>query len=642
MTTSYPGVYMQEVSSGVRPIQAASTSTAAFLGEAARGPIGVPVRVVNFTEFQATFGGFLEQAFLAHAVFQFFNNGGSQCYVVRVARNPVSASATIVHRGDTPHESLKITASSPGIWGNGLEVEVADSAKDPDNCFDLVVYLTSSGRRQQVERLSDLSMDPDSASFVATVARIRSSYITVDVVADPQTSVAGFAQGVPIGAADAGSLLDAAHRTLQISLNADGFQTINLADADLSTLEKIRAALQTAITQVIPRRLAADANPYPNATVTLDGAGDAQALRVTSGTTGPQSSVEIRPADTSGQDAARLLRLYPPAKTVGGAAILRPSAAGNPYLIGDGVPNDQLKNPVKGTDGDTMQSNDYTGAFSALDTVRDISLVAVPGVGAEDVVAEGMNYCGVRRPLSDCFFIADMSQQDRTPGQVVQWQNHLSVANSYGAVYYPWLQMADPNGGPDAVEVPPSGFVAGVYARTDAQRGVWKTPAGSQASVAGSVGLARELTDVEHGNLNTAEKSVCVIRHFPASGTVIWGGRTLSGSDAEWRYISPRRMAIFLRKSIFDGIQWAVFEPNDEPLWSQLRLNLNAFMMTLFRKGAFQGSTPDQAFFVKVDAETTTQADIDAGVVNILVGFAPLKPAEFVVVQLSQKAGQAG
>jgi Bacteriophage tail sheath protein len=641
MTTSYPGVYMQEVSSGVRPIQAASTSTAAFLGEAARGPIGVPVRVVNFTEFQATFGGFLEQTFLAHAVFQFFNNGGSQCYVVRVARNPVSASATIVHEGDTPHESVKITASTPGTWGNDLEVEVADSAKDPDNCFDLVVYLTSSGRRQQVERLSDLSMDPDSASFVTTVARTGSRYLTVDIVADPQTSVAGFAQGAPIATADAGSLLDATHRTLQVSLNADGFQAVDLTGADLSTLEKIRAALQTAITRISPLRLAADANPYPDATVTLDGAGDPQALQVTSGKTGPRSSVEIRPAEATGQDAARLLRLYPPAKTVGGAAVLRPSSAGNPYLIGDGKPSDQLKNPVPGTDGDTLQSSDYTSAFSALDTVRDVSLVAVPGVGAEEVVGEGMNYCGVRRPLSDCFFIADMPQQDQTPKDVADWQDNLSVANSYGAVYYPWLRMADPNGGPEAVEVPPSGFVAGVYARTDAQRGVWKTPAGSQASVAGSVGLARELTDVEQGNLNTADKSVCVIRHFPASGTVIWGGRTLS-SDAEWRYISPRRMAIFLRKSIFDGIQWAVFEPNDEPLWSQLRLNLNAFMMTLFRKGAFQGSTPDQAFFVKVDAETTTQADIDAGQVNILVGFAPLKPAEFVVVQLSQKAGQAG
>jgi phage tail sheath protein FI len=183
--------------------------------------------------------------------------------------------------------------------------------------------------------------------------------------------------------------------------------------------------------------------------------------------------------------------------------------------------------------------------------------------------------------------------------------------------------------------------VAGIYARTDTQRGVWKTPAGIQASVAGSVGLTRELTDVEHGVVNKPEKSICVIRHFPASGTVVWGGRTLS-SDSEWRYISPRRMAIFLRRSIFDGIQWAVFEPNDEPLWSQLRLNLNAFMMTLFRKGAFQGATPSQAFFVKVDSETTTQADIDDGVVNILVGFAPLKPAEFVVVQLSQKAGQSG
>jgi phage tail sheath protein FI len=202
--------------------------------------------------------------------------------------------------------------------------------------------------------------------------------------------------------------------------------------------------------------------------------------------------------------------------------------------------------------------------------------------------------------------------------------------------------MPDPDGGPEAVDVPPSGFVAGIYARTDTRRGVWKTPAGNQAGVAGSVGLARQLTDVEHGNLNTHTKSVCAIRHFPAAGTVVWGGRTLSGVDREWGYIAPRRMAIFLRKSIFDGIQWAVFEPNDEPLWSQLRLNLNAFMTTLFRKGAFQGSTPAQAFFVKVDSETTSQADIDDGVVNILVGFAPLKPAEFVVVQLSQKAGQSG
>ena len=151
------------------------------------------------------------------------------------------------------------------------------------------------------------------------------------------------------------------------------------------------------------------------------------------------------------------------------------------------------------------------------------------------------------------------------------------------------------------------------------------------------MGLKTNFTDVQQGNLNP--KNINCIRQFSASGIVIWGARTIS-SDPEWRYIPVRRMSILLRVSIYNGIQWAVFEPNDEELWSQLRLNINAFMMTLYRRGAFQGSSPSQAFFVKCDGETTTQADIDQGIVNVLVGFAPLKPAEFVMVKISQKAGQ--
>jgi phage tail sheath protein FI len=642
--TTYPGVYMREVSSGVRPIQAASTSTAAFLGEAARGPIGKPVRIQNFTEFRSTFGGFLSTTYLAHAVFQFLNNGGSLCYVVRVAANAKAAAATIVHGGDTAHPALTLTASNAGVWGNALEVEVADSAADPDNLFDLVVFLTSSGSREEVERHTDLSMDPTSPSFVESVLSIRSKYLVAADVKDSVHAVAGFLEGDNVPADQVAALLKPEQRALRISLDGDGFQEITLAGESLDTMEKLRAALETAIREVIPLRLDAEQNPYPGATVTVEGTVDnaPKALRITSGKTGPQSRVAVRPAEANNRDAAKLLRLHSaPVRRVDGAAVLRPTKAGNPYLIGDGQENAHLKSPQKGTDGDTPQDDDYTAAFRLLDTVGDISLIAVPGEGSEEVVAAGLNYCGNLRPLSDCFFIADLLQQDDTPTEVEAWQTRLSGANSYGAAYYPWLRMADPNGGPEAIDVPPSGFVAGIYARTDTQRGVWKTPAGIQASVAGSVGLTRELTDVEHGILNKSPKSVCAIRHFPASGTVVWGGRTLSDGQ-EWRYIAPRRMAIFLRKSIFDGIQWAVFEPNDEPLWSQLRLNLNAFMMTLFRKGAFQGATPSQAFFVKVDSETTTQADIDDGVVNILVGFAPLKPAEFVVVQLSQKAGQPG
>ena len=216
---------------------------------------------------------------------------------------------------------------------------------------------------------------------------------------------------------------------------------------------------------------------------------------------------------------------------------------------------------------------------------------------------------------------------------------NISPRNSYGAVYAPWLLMLDPTGvSKEPIPVPPSGFVAGMYAKTDAQRGVWKAPAGTAAVLAGATGLVVNFTDVEQGDLNPV--GVNLIRQFPAAGRIMWGARTIT-SDAEWRYIPVRRMAIFLRVSIYNGIQWAVFEPNDEPLWSQLRLNIRSFMMTLFRRGAFQGSTPSQAFFVKCDSETTTQDDIDQGIVNVLVGFAPLKPAEFVMVKISQKAGQS-
>ncbi|NIQ53467.1 MAG: phage tail protein, partial [Gammaproteobacteria bacterium] len=266
-------------------------------------------------------------------------------------------------------------------------------------------------------------------------------------------------------------------------------------------------------------------------------------------------------------------------------------------------------------------------------------LIAMPGIGSEPVVDAAMNYC-VNRPLSDCFFIGDMDIATDTYTEAVTFRDTLNNPNSYGAVYFPWIYMLDPTGrSEEPIAAPPSGFIAGLYSRIDGRRGVWKTPAGTEAIVAGATGLVTHLTDVQHGDLNNHPKSVCVIRRFPTTGIVAWGGRTVS-SDPSYGYIAVRRTAIMLRVSIYNGIQWAVFEPNDEPLWAQLRLNIGTFMNTLFRQGAFQGATPDQAYFVKCDGETTTQADIDLGIVNVLVGFAPLKPAEFVVVKISQLAGQ--
>jgi len=187
----------------------------------------------------------------------------------------------------------------------------------------------------------------------------------------------------------------------------------------------------------------------------------------------------------------------------------------------------------------------------------------------------------------------------------------------------------------------PSGAVAGIFARTDAQRGVWKAPAGQEATLVGVVDLSVPLTDDENGELNPL--GINCLRAFPIVGRVVWGARTLQGADqlaSEWKYIPVRRTALFIEESLYRGTKWVVFEPNDESLWAQIRLNVGAFMHNLFRQGAFQGKSAREAYFVKCDSETTTQNDIDQGIVNILVGFAPLKPAEFVIIQIQQMAGQ--
>ncbi len=187
----------------------------------------------------------------------------------------------------------------------------------------------------------------------------------------------------------------------------------------------------------------------------------------------------------------------------------------------------------------------------------------------------------------------------------------------------------------------PCGVMAGIFSRTDATRGVWKAPAGIEATLNGVVALSVKLTDGESGQLNPL--GVNCLRSFPAIGHVVWGARTMRGADQladEWKYIPVRRTALFIEETLYRGTQWVVFEPNDEPLWAQIRLNLGAFMQNLFRQGAFQGKSPREAYFVKCDKETTNQTDINSGIVNIVVGFAPLKPAEFVVIKLQQMAGQ--
>jgi phage tail sheath protein FI len=281
-----------------------------------------------------------------------------------------------------------------------------------------------------------------------------------------------------------------------------------------------------------------------------------------------------------------------------------------------------------------------------LEDVDLFNLVCVFGMAAADyqtVYSDILGYCVERR----AFLLVDPPATWTHASLVGNPATKLGEVNLTGkaarnaAVFYPQLLQANPLHNGQIEPFAASGALAGAMARTDGDRGVWKAAAGIDATISGAFGLADNLTDAENGVLNQA--GINALRTFPVYGQVVWGARTLRGADRaadEYKYVPVRRTALFLEESLYRGLQWVVFEPNDEPLWAQIRLNVGAFLQSLFRQGAFQGKTPAEAYFVKCDKDTTTQDDINKGIVHIVVGFAPLKPAEFVIVQLQQIAGQ--
>jgi phage tail sheath protein FI len=296
--------------------------------------------------------------------------------------------------------------------------------------------------------------------------------------------------------------------------------------------------------------------------------------------------------------------------------------------------------------GDQSQK---TGIF-ALEKADLFNMLCIPpdtraGDTAPPVWQAALEYCVLRRAMLIVDSPAAWSANpDTAAATAVAGLGDLGIAGTSArnaALYFPRVIESDPLANGRLDRFVPCGLVAGAFARMDGQRGVWKAPAGLDATLNGTQGLDANLTDLENGELNPI--GVNVIRQFPLSGRVIWGSRTLRGSDQladQYKYVPVRRLALFIEESLFRGTKFVVFEPNAEPLWAQIRLNVGAFMNGLFRQGAFQGQTPRDAYFVRCDKDTTTQNDIDLGIVNIIVGFSPLKPAEFVVIQIQQIAGQ--
>jgi uncharacterized protein len=487
---AYPGVYIEEIPSGVRTIAGVSTSICAFAGWAYQGPADRAVQCLSYADFDRQFAGLDVRSYLGYAVLQFFANGGSQAYVIRLTSSAAKAATAVL-------DGLEVIATGPGKWAEAFQLKTTPRSDDATR-FRLDIIEIASGA--MIETFANLSLDSADSRFVKTVL-------------------------------------------------ADGSQMVSVTKADTS-------------------------KPVTAKTVALSGAVD--------------DAAALQPAD----------------------------AAFGTALMGDGS---------------------TTGIYM-LNKVDLFNLLAVPGYSDKTNLAKLEKFCRDKRAM----LIIDSPEGSTFTAMKTGPDSALTGGDGINAaMYYPWIKAADPQQEGRFRSFPPSGAVAGVYARTDVTRGVWKAPAGTDASISGAGGVVETLSDDDNGLVNP--KALNCIRNFPVYGTIIWGARTLRGNDeigSEWKYIPVRRMALFIEESLYRGLKWVVFEPNDEPLWAQIRLNVGSFMNDLFRQGAFQGSTPKDAYFVKCDKDTTTQADINRGIVNIVVGFAPLKPAEFVVIKLQQMAGQ--
>ncbi|MDX1531049.1 MAG: phage tail sheath C-terminal domain-containing protein [Rhodothermales bacterium] len=662
VTPTYPGVYIEEVPSGVRTITGVATSVAAFIGYFSRGPMNEAVRVFSFGDFEREFGGLRADSEASYALQQFFLNGGGQAWVVRTAyTDPLNtgtgttAQAAAVVLEDSadgsPTEVLVVSARDEGAWGNALRIEVDYHVADPTDAaapFNLTVTEVGevNGRTQALntETFRNLVFDPDSAQYVVDVVNAGSRLVEV-ALPDPTTPPAAAARPAHSGTLSAALDVASLSGTDTMDVSLDGGADTYTVSVDLdpvSTAAGLAAALQRAIRDVTPTA----PDDFSGAAVRVVGsASTAQYLEATAGTDAPEARL-VFADDGGGGTLASTLGLDDAGRTN-----VQQYALGAATAVGaQALPSGSQQ---QGRDGDRPGALDLIGeadpktGLHALLDVDLFNLLSIPrtmtlgDTEAAQVAAAALAFCEAER----AFYLLDVPQPTNPRDEVEEvtgWlDDHATLRHRNAALYFPRPEVADPLNDFRLRPVAPSGTMAGVYARTDGERGVWKAPAGTEAVLRGAQRLEYKLTDAENGVVNPL--GINALRTLPVFGTVAWGARTLVGADqlaSEWKYVPVRRLALFLEESLFRGTQWVVFEPNDEKLWAQIRLNVGVFMHNLFRQGAFQGTTPREAYFVKCDAETNPQADIDRGIVNVVVGFAPLKPAEFVIIKIQQIAGQ--
>lgn len=508
-----PGVYVEEVEAGSRPIEGVGTAVAAFVGLAEKGPVNEPTLVSNWTQFAETFGDFVPGSYLAHSVYGYFLNGGGNCYVVRIGAdngNGQSSSSGRKQLGGPPQAMLggyRVTAKSTN---KRITVSVAESDGE------------KGGDKQAEDRFR----------------------LVVNVDGKPAETFDG----------------------VTTKKGADNVATKVSAESKLITIEEVA-----------------------------------------------QGSALMKPDKGETELVAPEPEAAPPS----------PERLGADDYVGDAA--------------------DRTG-FAGLEAVDEVTMLSVPDLMAayeqgaidlETVQAVQLAMIAHCELMGDRLAILD-PPPNLSPQQIKDWRvDGAGYDSKYAALYWPYIKVFDPATGTNRF-VPPSGHVAGVWARNDDTRGVHKAPANEV--IRGAIALQTNLTKAEHDLLNPV--GINCVRSFPGRGIRIWGARTLS-SDPAWRYLNVRRLFNYLEESILMGTQWVVFEPNDDALWARIQRTISAFLVNEWRKGALFGLTPDEAFYVKCDRETNPAEAIDAGQVTCQIGVAPVKPAEFVIFQLAQFSGGA-
>jgi phage tail sheath protein FI len=511
-----PGVYMEEVSAGPKPIEAVGTSTAAFVGFAERGPVNQPMLVTSWPQYTRTFGDFVEGAYLPLAVFNYFLNGGGNAYVVRIGADPDEAPTA---GGHAPPKELPRYAEATVLGDDGKPALSVRSAAEADEAKDVAVE-----------------------------------------VGDPSD-----------GGADTFKL-----DVLQGGKVVESYDNVALKRGSNSVMSALRESKLIVATDV------------------------------------KASNAHVQRGRTA----------------------LAPSE-----------PPEQPAVPDVTVTADTYVGDvsDRTG-FGGLEALEDVTMLVVPdAMSAYErglIDADGLKAIQLAM-IAHCELMGDrVAILDAPPGltaqQVKEWRMDAAGYDSkYAALYWPWVKVMDPLTGKPTT-MPPSGAMAGIWARTDETRGVHKAPANE--IVRGAIDLELTITKGEHDTLNPV--GVNCIRAFPGQGIRVWGARTLS-SDPEWRYLNVRRLFNFVEKSILLGTNWVVFEPNDQLLWDRVRRTVDMFLRRVWQTGALFGNTPSQAYFVLCNEQNNPPENRDAGILTVEIGIAPVKPAEFVVFRLSQLADGA-